>query len=205
MSTDSTTSDENMPDHEDRQGMIGYYVDELIQEIVENPCASTPQLFRSIAHSGPCETPEQVLHLFGGGGIFRRTCNRLQLIRDAALRGTLDAVAGEMRRWMEPEQLGLEPQIRGYESWWVPHLYDRTLFWYEGLLSMQPGMYRCVVRYPTHTDTDDFFRRPEEDAYPSDSEETEENWIQPLNMMEMDWQYEEEMDVNMEHPDVQME
>ena len=178
MSSESTISDEDVPETRDRQGMIEYYVDELILRMVENPYDSTPQLFRHISQNGPCVEPGHVLHIFGGSIIFRRTCDRLSLIRDAALRGTLDRIPVDLARWGGQEQPDLEPPFYDFRDWWCPHPYDRHLFWYEGVLSLQPGMYRSIVRYPTHTDTDEFFNHVEEDIYPSDTnvdEDTEDS------------------------------
>ena len=170
MSSDSTFSDEDAPELRDRQGMIEYYVDELILRMVENPCDSTPQLFRHITQNGPCVEPGHVLHIFGGGIIFRQTCARLTLIRDAALRGTLGRIPMDLARCMGLEQPGLEPPFYDFRDLWCPHPNDRFLFWYEGVLPLQPGMYRSIPRYPTQTDTDEFFERAEEDAYPTDSD-----------------------------------
>ena len=99
MSSDSTISDADAPESGDRQGMIEYYVDELILRMVESPHDSTPQLFRHMSRNGPCVEPGHVLHIFGGGIIFRRTCNRLNLIRDAALRDTLARIPMDLARW----------------------------------------------------------------------------------------------------------
>ena len=167
--------------------MIEYYVDELILRMVESPNDSTPQLFRHISENGPCVEPGHVLHIFGGGIIFRRTCRRLHLIRDAALRDTLARLPIDLARWTGPEQPDLEPPFYDFRDWWCPHIYDRNLFWYEGVLSLQPGMYRSIARYPTHTDTDEYFGHAEEDAYPTDSES--ETWHQVIHAPEMDWQY----------------
>ena len=48
-------------------------------------------------------------------------------------------------------------------------------------------MYRNIARYPTHTDTEEYFNCAEEDAYPADSES--ETWHHMLSEVEMDWQY----------------
>ena len=203
MSTDSTISDEDAPDPADRQSTIEYYVDELILRIVDSPCDPTPQLFRHITQYGPCVEPAHVLHVFGGSIIFRRTCERMNLIRDAALRDVLDAIPVDLRRWRESARPAMELPFRDYRSWRRPHIYDDDLFWYEGALSSQPGMYRNIVRYPTRADTDEYFRYREEDAYPSESEDG--NWNQPLNIMETEWQYDEMMEEGMGDMDVLME
>ena len=217
MSSDSTISDEDVPEYRDRQSMIEYYVDELILHMVENPHESTPQLFRRISQFGPCVRPEHIIHIFGGGIIFRRTCRRLHLIRDAALRGTLSQLPRDLGRWGGPEDPELEPPFHDFRDWWCPHIYDRHLFWFEGVLSLQPGMYRDIVRYPTHTDTDEFFGNMEENDNPSDSES--EDWAQPPDMLNMipemhfeelhdldpEWQDEEVTDESMEDPDEVME
>ena len=68
---------------------------------------------------------------------------------------------------------------------------------------MQPEMRRGIARYPAHTDTDDYFRYTEEEVYPTDTED--DNWNQPLNVMEPEWQYEDAMEENMEDAGVTME
>ena len=141
-----------------------------------------------------------MLHIFGGGIIFRRTCNRLNLIRDAALRDTLARIPVDLARWGGPEQPDLEPPFYDFRDWWCPHVYDRNLFWFEGVLSLQPGMYRDIVRYPAHTDTDEYFGCIEEDAYPTDSES--EIWHHALNATEMDWQYDLMAEENMEDMEI---
>ena len=203
MASGSTISDEDAPEPGDRQSMIEYYVDELILQIVENPYDSTPQLFRRISQFGPCVEPEHIIHIFGGGIIFRRTCNRLNLIRDATLRGTLSQIPRDLGSWGGPESPELEPPFHDFRDWWRPHIYDRDLFWFEGVLSLQPGRYREIARYPTHTDTDEFFGNMEENGNPTDSES--EDWNQPLNMMEIDMQYEEMEEENMTDTDAIMD
>ena len=187
MSTESTISDENVPDQTDRQSMIEYYVDELITRIIERPLDSIPQLFRHVTEFGPCVEPAHVLHIFGGSIIFRRTCERMNLIRDAALRDTLDAAPVDPRLWGGAERDQLSPPFHDFRPWWCPHIYDRTLFWYEGILGTHPGMYRDIVRFPVHTDTEEYFRYEEEDRYPTDTEMDE--WPQTLNIMDGNWHY----------------
>ena len=189
MSSDSTISDDSAPEHADRQSMIEYYVDELIIRIIESPLDSIPQLFRHITQFGPCVEPAHVLHIFGGSTIFRRTCERMNLIRDAALRDELDAAPVDPRLWGGAARHQLAPPFHDFRPWWTPHVYDRVLFWYEGILSTHPGMYRDVIRYPDHTDTEEYFHYDEEDRYPTDTET--DDGLQPLAIMNETWQYEE--------------
>ena len=79
-----------------------------------------------------------------------------------------------LARWMGPEQPDMEPPFYDFRNLWCPHPNDRFLFWYEGVLSLQPGMYRSITRYPTHTDTDEFFAYIEEDMYPTDTNADDE-------------------------------
>ena len=168
--------------------MIAYYVDELIARIVESPLDSIPQLFRHVTQYGPCVEPALALRIFGGSIIFRRTCERMNLIRDAVLRDSLGAAPADPRLWGGAARHQLSPPFHDFRPWWCPHIYDRDLFWYEGILATHPGMYRDIIRFPVHNDAEDFFRYEEEDIYPSDSET--DNWNQPLAIMEGNWQYE---------------
>ena len=117
MSSDSAISDDSAPEHAGRQGMIEYYVDELLLRIIDNSLDSTPQMFRHIAQYGPCVRPEQVLHIFGGSIIFRRTCDRMNIIRGAVLRDALDTAPADLRRWTTPERPIMDPPYQDYRDW----------------------------------------------------------------------------------------
>ena len=203
MSSESTISDDSAPDHADRQSMIEYYVDELIIRIIESPLDSIPQLFRHITRFGPCVDPAHVIHIFGGSIIFRRTCERMNLIRDAVLRDALGAAPVDPRLWGGVARHQLAPPFHDFRPWWCPHLYDRDLFWYEGILATHPGVHRDIIRFPVHTDTEDYFHNEEEDCYPTDTDTDE--WPQSLAIMEENWQYEEVVEDVPDELDVPMD
>ena len=64
-------------------------------------------------------------------------------------------------------------------------------------------MYRDIVRFPTHTDTDEYFGYKEEDAHLTDTES--EIWNHPLNVIEMDWQYKVMAEENPEDMEIDMD
>ena len=151
--TDSTVSYAQAEDSEDRQSMIEYYVDQLLRRIAECPYDSIPQLFQYVTRGGPCLCQADVLRLFGGQIIFRRTCRRMNLVRRAALNCAMDTVPVDLRTWAEQERPEMDPPFRDYRYFWRPNLNSPTLFWYE-----TENMEEEIYRYPAVLDTDGFFQ-----------------------------------------------
>ena len=81
--------------------MITYYVEQILRRIVERPYDSISQLFQYATRGGPCLTPADVLRLFGGRIIFRRTRGRMSLIRRAVLNNEMDTIPADLRTWTE--------------------------------------------------------------------------------------------------------
>ena len=165
---ESTRAESDAPDMEDRQGMIHYYVDELMQRVVGRLYESIPQLFQYVTQWGPCVAPEEMLHLFGGRRVFIRTCQRMNLIRGAVLRGEMENAPVDLRRWMEMGRPGMGPPYRDYRDWWIPHMDSVHTFWHN-----VPEMDEEIVRYPTQTEcnTDEYFQDSSGESWLTDADE----------------------------------
>ena len=161
--TDSTVSYTEAEYSEDRQNMIAYYVDQLLRRIVECPYDSIPQLFQHVTQGGPCQCQADVLRLFGGRIIFRRTCRRMNSVRRAVLNGEMSTIPVDLRTWVGPERPEMDPPYTDYRYFWCPVLYSPTLFWYA-----TEGMEEDICRYPAVLDTDDFFRETEDESLQTD-------------------------------------
>ena len=81
--------------------MLDYYVKGMMDCVREDPWVSTPGIWDYVTQGGPCVRPSGVMHLFGGVGQFRRTCQRMDILRWAVVEGR-----------EEEFPLGQEPQTR---------------------------------------------------------------------------------------------
>ena len=161
--TDSTASYTQAEDPGDRQDMIAYYVDQILRRITERPYDSIPQLFQHVAWGGPCLSPSDVLRLFGGRTIFRRTCQRMSMVRRAVLNGGMDTIPVDLRTWTEQERPVMDPPYRDYQHYWSPHLDSQWLFWYEN-----EDMREEIYRYPAVLGTDEFFQETDDESCQTD-------------------------------------
>ena len=188
-STDSTKSDSEAPDAEDRQRMIYFSVDELMLRIVEHPYDSALQLFQYVTLGGPCLTQEDVLPLSGGRLVFRRTCRRINLIRRAARRGEMHTIPVDLRRWVELARPEMDPPYRDYVDWRRPHQDSEQMFWRD-----VPGTEEELARFPAQQDAVEFYGLSEDGSRPSDADgDTEDDdWSRPppINTMGAEWFYE---------------
>ena len=161
--TDSTVSYTQAEDSEVRQGMIAHYVDQLLRRIAECPYDSIPQLFQYVTRGGPCLCQADVLRLFGGRIIFRRTCQRMSMVRRAVLNGGMDTIPVDLRTWTEQERPVMGPPFRDYRHFWSPHLDSPRLFWYEN-----GDMREEIYRYPAVLETDEFFQETDDESCQTD-------------------------------------
>ena len=186
--TDSTISDTEAEDQVGRQETVEYYVDELPRRVVECLYDSIPQLFQYATRGGPCLSQEDVLHLFGGRIIFRRTRRRMNMIRRAVLTGRMDLAPADLRTWKEWARPEMDPPFQEYRSWWRSHMDSPALFWYE-----EPGMGEEITRYPAVISTEEYFQESGNENWPdaSDAEEDMEdsNWFQFMGGMDEDQFY----------------
>ena len=151
--TESTVSYTQAEDSEDRQSMIAYYVDQLLRRIVECPYDSVPQLFQYVTRGGPCLCQADILRLFVGQIIFRRTCRRMNMVRRAVLNDTMDSAPVDLRTWTEQERPEMDPPFADYRHFWCPDLSSSTLFWY-----VAESMEQEISRYPAILYTGEFFQ-----------------------------------------------
>ena len=161
--TDTTASDTESEDQAGRQSMIEYYVDQLLRRVVECPYDSVPQLFQFVTRWGPCLSQADVLRLFGGQIIFRRTCRRMNMIRRAVLNDAMDTVPVDLRTWTEQEQPEMDPPFTDYQHYWRPNLGGSALFWY-----VVEDMEQEISRYPALLYTDEFFQETENESEQTD-------------------------------------
>ena len=178
---ESTYSEGDPWTPKERQGMINYYVNELMGRIVERPYESVPELLQYLQTGGPCMNEEEILKLFGGRPILLRTCRRMNIIRRAALQGKVDDLPIALGNW-EGGALRAEGTTESeYIDWWAPHLDSPDLFWRN-----LPGMEDELQRFPSRVDTDDYLATSTEDRSPElTSSESSHGWMQML--LPQDW------------------
>ena len=173
--TESTVSYAQAKNSEDRQNMIEYYVDQLLRRVAECPYDSIPQLFQFVARGGPCLCQADVLRLFGGRIIFRRTCRRMNMIRRAVLNDTMNTVPADLRTWTEQERPEMDPPFTDYRHFWCPNLDCPTLCWH-----VTENMEEEIYRYPAVLYADEFSQE-------TDDESGQTEMSQDHNMDSGDW------------------
>ena len=166
--TETTRSTMSYESRHDSQSMLDYYVKEMLDCVREDPWVSTPGIWEHITSAGPCVRPSGVMHLFGGEGQFRRTCQRMTIVRWAVAEGREEELplGQEIPTFAEICRRVDENQRDDNTLWWAPDIWscepydeERRPFPHEGVL-----YYR-----PSQDDSDDFFEQESGDEAPSQS------------------------------------
>ena len=147
----STNSTEDREYSENVQSMIDWYTSEMIDFIWDEPYASTRQIIDKLAESGPCPSRREILHLFGGPTVFKKTVKRMDVLRWAVVADRTDILPLE-------EESESRDEIRYRHQWGIREEY---------MISWAPERNRIItfprdlpegegrlVRYPSQDDTD---------------------------------------------------
>ena len=131
--------------------MIDWYTSEMIDFVWDEPYASTRRILEKLAENGPCPSRKELLHLFGGPTVFKRTVGRMEVLRWAVVADRTDILPLEEESETREEishrrRLGIREE---YKISWAPdrnraEMFPRDLPEGEGRL----------VRYPSQDDTD---------------------------------------------------
>ena len=173
----STNSTEDREWSDNVQSMIDWYTSEMIDLVWGEPYASTRRILEKLAESGPCPSKRELLHLFGGPAIFKRTVRRMEVLRWAVVADCTDILPldEEMESFEEMRyrhRMGIREE---YMISWAParngiNTFPRDLPEGEGRL----------VRYPSQDDTDVDLAETEEDLETTMTEDVEMEDAQQL-------------------------
>ena len=157
--TETTVSTESRELTHDAQSMIDWYINEILDFVIDHPFVSIPEIFQHIAHAGPCATPKKVLHLLGGPRQFKRICRRMEGLRWASIKNCLERFPLDPESESEETiRNNLRMNVRDeYLDWWAPNIRSA-----EPFLEELPEMEGVVARYPALIDTDDYFSSDEQ-------------------------------------------
>ena len=166
----STNSTEGRGHSENVQSMIDWYTTEMIDFIWDEPYASTRRILDKLAEAGPCPSRRELLHLFGGPTVFKRTVRRMGVLRWAVVADRTDILPlDEEDETME--EIGYKHQQGIREEYmisWAPdrnraEMFPRDLPEGEGRLA----------RYPSQDDTDEDLAEPDEELETTIDEDVE--------------------------------
>ena len=166
----STNSTEDREHSENVQSMIDWYTSEMIDLIWDEPYASTRRILDRLAENGPCPSRRELLHLFGGPTVFKKTVRRMEVLRWAVVADRTDILPlDEEDETMEEMRYRHQQGIREeYMISWAPdrnraEIFPRDLPEGEGRLA----------RYPSQDDTDDDLAEPDEELETTIDEDVE--------------------------------
>ena len=91
---------------EDRQSLIDHYTTVMLQQVIWRPFSSIPEIMQTLGRVGPWDEKQDIFEIFGGRAILRQTIERMQVVRVAALMGTLGDLPVETRP-REGEDVGV--------------------------------------------------------------------------------------------------
>ena len=147
----STISTEERELSENVQSMIDWYTSEMIDLIWDEPYASTRRILDKLAEAGPCPSRRELLHLFGGPTVFKRTVRRMEVLRWAVVADQTDILPLEEED-ESMEESGSRHRLGRREEYmvsWAPDMSGINMFPRD----LPEGEGR-LVRYPSQDDTD---------------------------------------------------
>ena len=110
------------PDVSDQQGIVNMYVTMMLQLIQLDPCMPVLDILSRLSTTGPFDTKEEILEEFGGWGIFRRTLQRMEVVRGRAVNGGLGTLPMTTSMLVD-EPFGYTiPGTDGFIAWWAPQV-----------------------------------------------------------------------------------
>ena len=105
---------------EDRQGLIDHYATAMLQQVIWRPFSSIPEITQTLSRVGPWDEIQDLFEIFGGRTILKQTIGRTQVVRVAALMGTLGDLPVEIRP-KEGEDVGFTaPGTDRFIGCWAP-------------------------------------------------------------------------------------
>ena len=166
---DSTTDTDGYP-VDDRQGIVDTMVTVMLQLIMEDPWISIPNMMDRMTEFGPLHDRDGIMEVFRGRPIFRRTTSRLEVVRAAAVNGTLRELPISTRV-PENERVGVTiPGTDRYIGWWAPQVECDGFIFPVNMITVPGGV---LYRYPhEEEDTEAYFRG--EDDKSTEEENTED-------------------------------
>ena len=104
----------------DQQAIVNTYVTTMLQLLQMDPWISVPRALEALVNPGPLRTAGQILEVFGGWSVFRRTLSRMEVARSEAVSGGLTRLP-LTSHIPEREQFGFTiPGRDGLIAWWAP-------------------------------------------------------------------------------------
>ena len=167
----STISTEERELSENVQSMIDWYTSEMIDLIWVEPYASTRRILDKLAEAGPCPSRRELLHLFGGPTVFKRTVRRMEVLRWAVVADRTDILPLDEED-ESMEGIGRRHRLGRREEYmisWAPDMSEINMFPRD----LPEGEGR-LVRYPSQDDTDKDVAEDEEDMETTTTTEDEE-------------------------------
>ena len=106
----------SMTDRINQEG-VNLCVTVMIQMIIRDPWTTVEEILNYLLWIGPHGSTGRLLRMFGGRGIFQRTLERLQIVRQAKIQGRLRELPLEVERFD-----GTIPEIAGNIQMWAPQV-----------------------------------------------------------------------------------
>ena len=139
----------------DRQGIIEHYTTVMLQKLVWGPFSSIPEIVSTLQYAGPFESKQEIFEVFGGRRNLRRTIMRMNVVRRAALQGTLEDLPMSSRPYSDEEVGETVPETDEFIDNWAPWSGGGDFSFMDG--GMFDDQEEDIVRYPhAGVDTDDF-------------------------------------------------
>ena len=106
----------------DDQSLINTYVTMMLQAVQIDPWMNIPQILKELVEVGPLWSEYQILQLFGGWEIFRRTVQRMEVIRGNTVRDDLNSLPITTRPESGEPFGHTIPEDEGFIAWWAPQV-----------------------------------------------------------------------------------
>ena len=104
----------------DQQAIVNTYVTMMLQLIQMDPWISVPRVLEALVNPGPLRTREQIVEVFGGWLVFRRTLSRMEVVRGGTANGNLRNLP-LTTKVPDREPFGYTiPGWGNFIAWWAP-------------------------------------------------------------------------------------
>ena len=108
----------------DQQGIINMYVTMMLQLLQLDPYMAIRYILEQLATTGPFFTQTEILEEFGGWTVFRRTLQRMEVVRARVVNDNLTSLPMTTDAPAD-EPFGLTiPETDGFIAWWAPQVED---------------------------------------------------------------------------------
>ena len=167
-------------DREDQQDIIEHYATLMLQILIESPYASVRAIMDRLRRVGPFEGKQTILRVFGGREAFKKTLQRMSIVRRAVLEGTLGDLPIETRVPPGEEAGSTLPGGDRFIENWAPWRTGGERHHELGI----PEEYDYFFKEETVFDDG----APDIDRYPHQEEETEKYVEDRESGTEMEWE-----------------